>query len=326
MKAGAELVRLARAVGLVKGEMVAVDGSKFRSVSSAQHVRERNAMQRYLQELDTADEQDEMVIDRSAVQAALQKLQQDVEPEAQFMRTHEGKWPAYNVQIAVDAEHALIVAQAVSTEANDVHCLQPMAEAAKQAVGNPEQLNLVADAGYANAQQAAQCEAEGIVPHVPAARSVNNQGDGTLFDRSQFCYDPDSDTFRCPGQQTLTRHQLQKERRRVVYAASPEACGACALKAQCTNRVRRTVRRHLYEDVLERMRQRATGEMMRLRRSVAQHPFASLKYRIFGHPRFLLRGIRGAQTEISLATMVYNLKRMIRVLSGEKLRALLASG
>jgi hypothetical protein len=38
-------------------------------------------------------------------------------------------------------------------------------------------------------------------------------------------------------------------------------------------------------------------------------PFAALKYRIFGHPRFLLRGLAGAQTEISLATLVYNLKK-----------------
>src|SRR6266516_4619218 len=34
-EAGAELVRLARSVGLVKGDTVAVDGSKFRAVSSA---------------------------------------------------------------------------------------------------------------------------------------------------------------------------------------------------------------------------------------------------------------------------------------------------
>jgi hypothetical protein len=50
------------------------------------------------------------------------------------------------------------------------------------------------------------------------------------------------------------------------------------------------------------------------RRCCAEHPFASLKYRIFGHPRFLLRGRRGAQTEISLAVLSYNLKRMLHVL------------
>jgi transposase len=55
-----------------------------------------------------------------------------------------------------------------------------------------------------------------------------------------------------------------------------------------------------------------------------EHPFATLKYRIFGHPRFLLRGVGGAQTEISLATMVYNLKRMMNVLGGRKFVAELA--
>jgi transposase len=63
---------------------------------------------------------------------------------------------------------------------------------------------------------------------------------------------------------------------------------------------------------------------MRLRRCIVEHPFATLKYRIFGNPRFLLRGLRGAQTEIGLATMAYNLKRMINVLGGHKLAAALA--
>jgi transposase len=55
-----------------------------------------------------------------------------------------------------------------------------------------------------------------------------------------------------------------------------------------------------------------------------ERPFAELKYRIFGHPRFLLRGRSGAQTEISLATMAYNLKRMLKVLGGANLRAIFA--
>ena len=322
--AGAELVQFARGVGLVKGETVAVDGSKFRTVSSAKSVRERDQLRRYLEQLDTADEQDEMVIDSSAVQAALEKLKKDPEPDAHFMRTNEGKRPAYNVQTAVDSEHALIITQQVTTASNDLHCLQPMAEAARQALGGPEALKVVADAGYSNAQQAEQCEARGIVPHVPAQRGVNNQGDGTLFDRREFQYDRQTDTYVCPAHQVLKRQGVQTDRRRVIYAASAEACGACALKARCTESARRTVRRHLLEEVLERMQQRATPAMMRLRRSVAEHPFAALKYHIFGHPRFLLRGVRGAQAEISLATTVYNLKRMLTVLGGAKLISALA--
>ena len=64
---------------------------------------------------------------------------------------------------------------------------------------------------------------------------------------------------------------------------------------------------------------------MRLRRCVVERVFAELKYRSFGHPRFLLRGRGGAQTEISLATLAYNLKRMMTVLGGASLRAALVS-
>ena len=119
-EAGAELVRLARAVGLVRGEWVAIDGSKFRAVSSAAQVKEREAVQRYLDEMEAADAQEDMVIDPSAVQAALEKLQNDPEPEARFMRTTEGKRPAYNVQTAVDAECGIIVAQEVTTETTTI--------------------------------------------------------------------------------------------------------------------------------------------------------------------------------------------------------------
>jgi len=323
-EAGAELVRFARSVGLVRGEWVAIDGSKFRAVSSAHGVREREAMKRYLDQMETADKQDGITIDASVVAAALEKLKRHPEPEALFMRMGSGHAPAYNVQTAVDAEHALIVAQQVTTEATDNRSLLPMAEAAKHAIGDPPSLNVVADAGYSNGEQAEACEAEGIVPHVPANRSINNKGDGTLFDRSRFIYDDKTDTFRCPAGQTLLRKQLHRKDQAVSYAASPEACAACPLKANCTIGPRRFVQRHLHDGALQRMQQRATPEAMRLRRSTVEHPFATLKYRIFGHPRFLLRGRGGAQTEISLATIAYNLKRMMNVLGGRRLRAALA--
>lgn len=72
------------------------------------------------------------------------------------MRMAAGNSPAYNVQTAVDAEHGMIVAQQVTTEATDNRSLLPMAEAAKQALDAPDTLNVVADAGYSNGEQAAR--------------------------------------------------------------------------------------------------------------------------------------------------------------------------
>lgn len=320
---GAELIRFARSVGLVRGEWVAIDGSKFRAVSSSASVHERNALERYLERMEEADAEEEMEIDPAAVAAALEKLKQHPEPEARFMRTPSGKVPAYNVQIAVDDQHALIVTQQVNDEASDNRSLQPMAEAAQAAVSEPGRtLHAVADAGYSNGEQAEACEARGIVPHVPANRAVNNRGDGKLFDRTEFHYDEATDTFLCPAGQRLHRHQ--RKERCIVYAGSREICGSCELKERCTVGSRRLLKKHLHDGALERMQQRATPEVMRLRRSIVEHPFAALKYGIFGHPRFLLRGLNGAQTETSLAVLVYNLKRLLKVVGGRHLRARLA--
>ena len=64
---------------------------------------------------------------------------------------------------------------------------------------------MVADAGYSNGEQVAHCEAAGMMPFVPVMRTVNNQGDGTLFGRNEFRYEPESDTYVCPGNKRLLR-------------------------------------------------------------------------------------------------------------------------
>jgi hypothetical protein len=172
------------------------------------------------------------------------------------------------------------------------------------------------DTGYSNGEQASRCEEAGLIPHVPAARSVNAGG---LLDRSAFIYQPESDCFHCPEGKTLVRKQLARKDRAVYYQARASDCGSCSRKAQCTSAPQRMVTRHLHDEALNRMHQRATPALMKLRRSTVEHPFGTLKYRIFGHPRLLLRGLNGARTEIGLATMAYNLKRMVNLLGAPKL-------
>ena len=319
--AGAQLVRFAQSCGLIRGEWIAIDGTKFRAVSSAESVRERQALERYLDSLEQADEEQQASIDPTAVASALAKLKQHPEPEARFMPVAGTKAPAYNVQTAVDAGHALIVTHAVTLEAGDNGQLQPMAEAAKKALG-VENLQVVADGGYSNGEQAAGCEAAGIMPHVPVKRAVNNQGGGALLDRTEFCYQPETDTYLCPANKIIRRKQLHRHDKAVIYRADPVDCGSCAMKTRCTQTTARILTRLLDEDALNRMHQRATPQAMRLRRSTVELPFAVLKYRIFGHPRLLLRGISGAQTEIAIATMVYNLKRIANILGTGRLTTL----
>jgi transposase len=316
--AGAALIQFARSCGLIRGEWIAIDGSKFRAVASIDTVRERLALQRYLDSVEKADAEQETKIDKSAVQAAIEKLKQNAEPEAGFMLVRQQALPAYNIQTAVDSEHALIVAHAVVLDASDIRCLRPMAEAAKQAIEG-DSFNVVADAGYSNGEQVAQCEAAGMMPFVPVMRTVNNQGDGTLFGRNEFRYEPASDTYICPGDKKLLRKHTNQKDRYTMYKASSIDCASCPLKSRCTNAPRRGLARHLYEDALNRMQERVTPEVMRLRRCTVEHPFATIKYRIFGHPRLLMRGLNGARAEIGIAMMAYNLKRITNVLGAAKL-------
>jgi alkanesulfonate monooxygenase SsuD/methylene tetrahydromethanopterin reductase-like flavin-dependent oxidoreductase (luciferase family) len=60
-----------------------------------------------------------------------------------------------------------------------------------------------------------------------------------------------------------------------------KVCGSCALKHRCTLSPRRYVSRNVHEDALQRMHQRTTAEVMRMRGSTVEHPFATIKYRIF---------------------------------------------
>ena len=316
--AGAALIRFARSCGLIRGEWIAIDGSKFRAVASIDSTRERLDLQRYLESIKKADEEQQADIDTSAVQAAVERLKQHPEPEAGYMLVRQTALPAYNVQTAVDAEHALIVAHDVVLDASDIRCLRPMAEAAKQAL-ELDTFNVVADAGYSNGEHIAYCEAVGMIPYVPVMRTVNNQGDGTLFGRTDFRYEPESDTYICPGDKRLLRKHTNHKDRYTMYKASSTDCAACSLKSRCTQAPRRGLARHLYEDALNRTQERVTPEAMRLRRCTVEHPFATIKYRIFGHPRLLMRGLIGARAEIGIATMAYNLKRITNVLGAAKL-------
>ena len=106
-------MRFAQSCGLIQGEWIAIDGSKFRAVSSIDSTRERLELQRYLDSMEKADEEQQVSIDPCAVQAALQKLTQHPELEVSFMLMGRHTLPAYNVQSAVDAEHSLIVAHTV---------------------------------------------------------------------------------------------------------------------------------------------------------------------------------------------------------------------
>ncbi len=134
------------------------------------------------------------------------------DPDARSMAT-SGKGTAtvgYNVQIAVDTEHHLIVAHEVINQGYDRHQLAPMAFKAQQATGG-EQITALADRGYFNGDQVLSCEGTGVAPVVPKTLTSGNTKRG-LFTGQDFIYDAEKDHYTCPAGQHLTRGRVRSDR------------------------------------------------------------------------------------------------------------------
>ena len=184
----------------------------------------------------------------------------------------------YNVQIAVDAEHHLIVAHEVTNQGYDRHQLAPMAFKARQATGC-EQITALADRGYFNGDQVLSCEGTGVSPVVPKTLTSSGAKRG-LFTRQDFIYDAEHDHYTCPAGAKLT-----KIHRRVDHTEDFDryrhlsACSTCLLRPRCTPTQRRIIKRWAHEDVLDRMQDRLDRmpDAMGVRRQTVEHPFGTLK-------------------------------------------------
>ncbi len=349
----ATFVDFARRQHLIDADLIAIDGTKVRAVASERAVtnpaklRERQAtlcaaIDDYLTRLDAADaiegepaagqaamlrqtvaelsqERERVSAQADQLAAAGQPYLVTTEPGARLMRCGPGQAvPGYNLQSAVDARHGLIVHHAVCCEVNDRRQLWPIAHRVREQLGR-QALTVVADQGYSNIAQLKACEAEGITTYLPIQRSKAAGALG-LYPAQAFVYDAKADHYRCPQGQRLERKQVMAKDRLVIYATrSPSTCRDCPAKGQCTAGTQRTISRHQDEAVYERTQARLARhpEMMALRRQTVEHPFGTIKERILGNARLLLRGLAGATAELNLAVLAYNFRRVTNLLGTE---------
>jgi transposase len=236
----------------------------------------------------------------------------------------------YNVQVAVDEKHKLIVASEVVNDGNDTGQLHPMAKAAKQALG-VETLQAVADVGYYNSGALKACEDDRIVAYVPQPDKAGRLAAQGRISHEAFIYDVAADAYRCPGgswlRPTAGRKTNTGGRIELRYASRKADCDACPLRVRCVTvkTPTRTIYRWEHEDVLERHRARMKGAdaLMRRRCGIVEHPFGTLKCRA-GYRHFLVRGFDRVRGEWSLMALCYNFARVLNILGLERFIARLA--
>jgi transposase len=348
---------LCRKLELFGGELLAIDGSKFRAVNARDQNFNESKLQEliahtdarlaeYFQKLDTADAADPAAVPLDKVQlqekiAALQEKrdwhsellaelddeQKQIsltDPDTRRMPAAQGNVVGYNAQLAVDAKHKLIAADDVTNEVND---LRQLAEVALEAKANLDlqQTEVVADKGYYNASEVSRCVEQNITPFIPKTDTSANTRQG-LYGKSQFRYDAQKDVYVCPADQELTYRFSTFELGRGLKYYRASGCGSCPLKSKCTrNKDNRTITREDNEYLMEAMaeRMKAQPEKFKLRKQLAEHPFGTIK-RWMGYTHFTLKGLEKVRTEWSLITLAYNFKRVLNLVNFEKLMAAVA--
>jgi transposase len=226
----------------------------------------------------------------------------------------------YNVQVAVDTEHHLIVTHEVTNVGSDRAQLTNIASKAKEALGVDE-LEAVADRGYFSGKEILGCDKAGIVVTLPKPMTSGIEARGR-FGKQDFVYLGDEDVYRCPAGEKLKYHYTNEEKGEQLRRYWTNACRNCALKPSCTSGKERRITRWEHEHVLETVQRRLdkNPQAMRQRRETVEHPFGTLKMRM-GATHFLMKRLPKVATEMALHVLAYNLTRVMNIMGVQPLMA-----
>lgn len=339
---------------LFGGELVAIDGSKFRAVNSSKRNFTEKKLRRMLKELDGKIDQYLKALDRQDQQEAGQRglspeqlkdkieqyqqrrtqyeqiksnLEQSEEsqvsltdPESRSMRVGHAVEVSYNVQIVVDHKHKLVVEHEVSNEVTDQGQLSTMAKKAQETLG-VQTLEVVTDRGYYNGEEVKACEQSGMTVYVPKPNNSSNLKRG-LFTKEDFLYEPQKDCYRCPAGKELSYRYQSLEQGRQMRTYQISGCKSCELKSKCSINQKgiRAIKRWVDEAIMEAMARRIADnpEKVELRKCLVEHPFGTIK-RAMNQGYFLMRGLSKVGAETSLTILAYNLRRVMNILGVRKM-------
>ena len=353
----ARFVALCRSMGLLTEASVAIDGSKFKAVNNRDKNFTRAKMElrmaqieesiaRYLQQLDTADLQepsDALKAKVDLLKEKIAKLKEQMQrlraiearmlatpdqqisltdPDARSMAT-SGRGSGvvgYNVQVAVETKHHLIITHEVTNVGNDRSQLAHIATEAKATL-EATSLDVVADRGYFNGEEILACEEAGITVTLPKPMTSNSKAEGR-FGKQDFRYMAEQDVYICPAGERLAYHYTNEEKGLVLHRYWTNACQSCAIKHSCTTGKERRITRWEHEHILETMQRRLDEhpEKMRQRRETVEHPFGTIKARM-GATHFLMKTLPRVATEMALHVLAYNLTRVMNLMGIQPLMA-----
>ena len=284
-----------QAAGLVSLGHVALDGTKLRANRSKPGLAATRAeFRQALAEAEAADGD----LPREA----------EAGEEARFMKTSEGLAPAYNAQIAVEADHQILVAQQVRTEGTDRGLLgERLAQVAENCAGPPHRVS--ADGGYFTEADVVQLEAGPSELHLPP--KVSGAGEASKYEGVA-----EAGAYRCPRGDWLRPYRVRRGPQ--IYRTAP--CQGCGQAGTCgvtgrSKEVHVPLAETARGQLARRMASRSGQAVYAARKHIVEPVFGRFKHN-WAVRRFLLRGRSGAQVEWTLLCLAHNLSKWIQVGGG----------
>jgi transposase len=170
---------------------------------------------------------------------------------------------------------------------------------------------LLADAGYSNGENYKYLEAQNIEGYIP----LHGQYEGT---REGFTYEPEHDRWRCSQGKyaTMRKIRYQKNHPEKHYLTKRSDCKGCPLASKCIGRsqekrIRITLYKEYYDRALIRSKTRKAKYYKTLRQSTVEPVFGTLINHL-GMRKINTRGIEGANKNMLMAALAYNLKKYMK--------------
>ena len=250
------------AAGLVDGTKIHVDSSLNNANASCDSVVKGGpelitALKAAYQAVESKLEDTTTPESYEAVNA---RLMSTTDPDSSVVR--KGKEPArprYQHHRAVDDAHGVITAiETTPGRVAENQKLLPIIAQHQANSGIAAQI-IVADHKYGTAENFIACQERNLTTHLGDARAKqNNAATRGIFPDTDFTYQPATNTYRCPADQTMKARRLHPDRQTWEYYLPKATCAACALRARCTRAKNgRTVHRHAQQALLDRARAQA---------------------------------------------------------------------
>lgn len=336
-----EFTLMLKGLGLIDGQIVAIDGTKIKADCSKKQHFNANIISKKLEYIDekidaymrdflTEDnrqKKQEITEKLKVYQERIHELQvmkQELEetgesqfcvtdPDAKSMKNNGKHEVCFNVQTAVDSKYKLIVECDTVNDVNDQGQLSNMAKKTKR-VFRDQNTTILADTGYYNYLEILDVINENMELLIKPQKGKQNKV-ASGFDKENFEYDAINDRYICPLGYELPFKWKGKQDGKDYKRYTCEAFDVCGQKESCTSaKGGRSVTRLNDEEVIEKIAEntRILSDIYKQRAAIVEHPFGTIK-RHLGYTYFLTRGLASVGTETTLICLAYNFRRMIKI-------------